>query len=248
MKTFKARGVVLREVSVGEADKIAVLLLKGRGKLGVSAKGARRSGSKFLAATQLFTYSDFVITQGANFFALAQTDVIESFYGLCTSVEQLSAASLLAKLCDRVILEQEPCDDILRLLIYGFNALCKAKPPELVTAAFSLKFLEYSGLAPSFDVCSVCQKRLTGADAGKRGLYPAGLHGIICADCVRTAGNPQFWLPENTRRAGEYVIAARAGGVFSFEASPQVLAQLESYADYLLESHFDTNIPIFSPR
>jgi len=239
MKTFKARGVVLREVSVGEADKIVVLLLKGRGKFGVSAKGARKSGSKFLAAAQLFTYSDFVITQGPSFFALAQTDVIETFYDLRVSYESLAAASRMAKLCDRVILEHEPCDDILRLLIYGFNALCKSKQPDLVTAAFALKFLEYNGLTPSFAVCSICQKQLTSADAGKQGRYSVGLHGAICAECAKALGQPaNIWLSESTRQAAEYVISSRPNGVFSFEASSQVLSQLSSYTDHLLEAHF----------
>ena len=151
MKTFVTRGIVLREVSVGEADKILILLLKGHGKLGASAKGARKSSSRFLDAAQLFTYSDLVITQGRGFYTLAQADVIETFYGLSESYERLEAASRLARLCDKVIMEHEPCDDILRILLYSLRALCREKPPDLVSAAFNLKFLEYSGLAPDIE-------------------------------------------------------------------------------------------------
>ena len=239
MKTFKARGIVLRETDVGEADKIVVLLLKGRGKLSASARGARKSGSKFLAAAQLFTYSDFVITQGPNFFALAQTDVIETFYNLRGSYEKLAAASRLMKLCDRVILEYEPCDDILRMLLYSLQALCKEKQPDLVTAAFALKFLEYSGLTPVFEVCSICQKNLTHSDAGKQGQYFAGMHGVICADCAKSSTlSARHWLSESTRQAAAYVINSQPDSVFSFQASQQVLDQLLSYSDRLVEALF----------
>ena len=239
MKTFKARGIVLREVSVGEADKIVVLLLKGRGKLGASAKGARKSGSKFLAAAQLFTYSDFVITQGQNFFALAQTEVIESFYDIRNSYELLCAASHMVKLCDRLTLELEPCDDILKLLIYSLNSLCKAKSPDLVTAAFSLKFLEYSGFAPSFDVCSVCRKSLSCFEAGGQGRYPADAFGLMCSRCSRQAGGRSLHsLSESARQAAEYIIRSQPRELFGFEAAPQVLTQLTHYTDSLFEAHF----------
>ncbi|MCL2616657.1 MAG: DNA repair protein RecO [Defluviitaleaceae bacterium] len=245
MKTFKARGIVLRETSVGECDKMVTLLLKGTGKLGVYAKGARRSGSKFLAATQLFTYSDFVLTQGNNFFALAQADVIETFFGLGGSYELLVAASRAARLCDRVVLEQEPCDDILRLLIYTQDALCKGKPPELTEAAFAIKFLAHSGLAPMFSACSVCGKPLESTDAGKQGLFPADQHGVICSGCY-IAGQINLriigWLAESTRQAAAYVVDKEARRLFSFQAAPQVLEQLATYADTLLRIHFNIGI------
>ena len=243
MKTFKARGVVLRDISVGEADKIVTLLLKGRGKLGASARGARKSNSKFLAATQLFTYSDFVITQGTNYFAITQADVIETFYGLGESYERLLAASRITKLCDRVILEQEPSDDILRLLIYSLNALCKDVAPELVEAVFALKFLQYSGFGPDFETCSACGKTVTDADAGKLGQFPAGLHGITCADCYRGTNQAvRLWLAQSSRQAAVYIVNADVRNLFRFEAVPQVLAQLLAYGDFMLHEHFDTTL------
>ncbi|MCL2674533.1 MAG: DNA repair protein RecO [Defluviitaleaceae bacterium] len=243
MKTFKARGVVLRDVSVGESDKIVTLLLKGRGKLGASARGARKSNSQFLAAAQLFTYSDFVITQGKNYFAITQADVIETFYGLGDSYERLIAASRAAKLCDRVILEQEPCDDILHLLIYSLNALCKDRPPELVEAAFLLKFLQYSGFGPDFETCSLCGKVVTFQDAGKLGQFPAGLHGITCAACAGSANQAiRMWLAESTRQAAVYIVNSDVRNLFSFEAVPQVLVQLSEYGDFMLREHFDTTV------
>jgi len=187
-----------------------------------------------MAAAQLFTYSDLVITQGSKFYALAQADVLENFYGLSESYERLATASRLAKLCDRVIMEHEPCDDILLLLLYGLRALCRGRPPEIVTAAFGLKFLEFNGLTPACTFCAVCGERLCAAAAGKLGAYPAGLGGLCCAGCAAENGQTRFRLGEGARRAAEYVLSSDNGKVFSFEADPHVSQSLINYTDALI--------------
>ena len=52
-------GIVIREVQVGEADKIVHLLTDRAGIVSASAKGAMRVKSKLVSATGLLTYSSF---------------------------------------------------------------------------------------------------------------------------------------------------------------------------------------------
>ena len=105
MQTIKARGLVLREYEAGESDKRLLLLCKEHGRMMIYARGARKPKSKFMAAAQLFTYADYVITVGRGFHALAQAQVIESFYGLRTDYDRLTAAHLLAEVCEKTLLE-----------------------------------------------------------------------------------------------------------------------------------------------
>ena len=52
-------GLVLREVAVGEHDKLLTVLTPKEGKITLSAKGARSMKSKVLPLCRLFTYGNF---------------------------------------------------------------------------------------------------------------------------------------------------------------------------------------------
>lgn len=43
MRQFKTKGIILREVYVGESDKILKIFTKLKGKISVSAKGSRKT-------------------------------------------------------------------------------------------------------------------------------------------------------------------------------------------------------------
>ncbi len=47
MSLFRDRGVVLRTIRLGEADRIIVLMTEQHGKVRAVAKGVRRTASKF---------------------------------------------------------------------------------------------------------------------------------------------------------------------------------------------------------
>lgn len=149
MATFKGRGVILKESGIGESDKILTLLLKDLGKISVSARGAKKPKSKFLAGTQLFTYADFIIFNGGKFFSITQIDVIENFYALRNDFERLCYAHYFVELCEKTILENLPCDDILLLLLKSLSHLSKGRIPVLlIAAAFECKYLQFYGYAP----------------------------------------------------------------------------------------------------
>ena len=155
MKTFKARGIVLRENPVGETDKYVDLLLKGIGKLSVSARGARKPGSKFLAGTQPFTYSDFVIYDSGKFNTMSQIDIIEGFYGLRNDYDKLCTGNYFLELCNKVIIPGEECDDLLLLLLKTLSALARDKvTPNIAARVFEVKFLQFNGYSPELEDCN----------------------------------------------------------------------------------------------
>lgn len=234
MKTFKTRGVVLREYNTGEADKAVILLLKERGRLRVSARGARKPSSKFMAATQLFTYSDFVIADGSSFYSCAQAEVIEPFFQIREDYGTFAAAAEMTRLCEAVTPEGHPNDDTCLLLLCALNALCKGRQPELVLAAFRLKLLQNEGLEPDTKHCAACNAPL----AQLNSALAANAYGLLCPNCSINQDNFACLSPA-ARQIAEYVFTADIRSCLTFSAHMHPISEVLQYSNMLVQLQLD---------
>ncbi len=62
----KMRGLILKEVNTGEADKIITVLTEKNGKISVLAKNIRRVKGRFGAGASFLCYSDFEVEPSRN--------------------------------------------------------------------------------------------------------------------------------------------------------------------------------------
>jgi len=230
METIKARGLVLREYESGESGKRLILLCKEHGRMMINARGARKPKSKFMAAAQLFTYADFVVTVGRGFKALAQAEVIESFYGIRTDYDRLTAAHLLVEVCEKTLLENIACDDLLRLTLKALSHLSKPHlPPLHVIGVFFMRFYAYYGIAPEVDTCVTC-----GEDV-ESGTYMSA-EGLVCA-----AHKPNYAIGISRAAvfAMRHILGSGLAEAFRFNAHESVLQELRNAARMLWRLHFD---------
>ena len=58
---YTTDGLVIREVNVGDNDKMLTILTPDRGRIGVMAKGSRSLKSQVLSTAQLYTYGNYEI-------------------------------------------------------------------------------------------------------------------------------------------------------------------------------------------
>jgi len=230
MKTIKARGLVLKEYEAGESDKRLLLLVKEHGRMMIYVRGARKPKSKFMAAAQLFTYADFVITVGRGFYALAQSEVIESFYGLRTDYDRLAAAHLIAEVCEKTLLEDSACDDLLRLALKSLAHLNKPiLSPAHVIGVFFMRFYAYYGLAPEVDACVTC-----GAEVEDRAFFSA--EGLVC---VTHKPGYSIGLSQAAVYALRHILGNDLTVAFRFNAHDDVLQELWQAAKMLWRLHFE---------
>jgi len=61
---IKTEAVVLRSMRYGEADRILTVLTLEHGKIGVIARGVRKSQSRLASRTDLFTRSRMQLARG----------------------------------------------------------------------------------------------------------------------------------------------------------------------------------------
>jgi len=230
MKTIKARGLVLKEYEAGESDKRLILLCKEHGRMMIYVRGARKPKSKFMAAAQLFTYADFVITVGRGFHALAQAEVIESFYSLRTDYDRLTVAHLIAEVCEKTLLEDIACDDLLQLALKSLSHLNKPHlPPMHIVGVFFMRFYNYYGLAPELTACVTCN-----TDVENEPFFSA--EGLVCA-----AHKPSYAirLSKGTVLALRHIHEHSLSAAFHFNAHENILHELWAAARMLWRFHFD---------
>ena len=229
MHTFKTRGLVLREYEAGESDKRLVILCKDHGRLLVYVRGARKPKSKFLAASQLLTYGDFVLADGRQFYSMTQAEIIESFYPIRQDYDLLCHAAYIIEICEKAVPERSPCDELLRLALKSLQHISLQDiPPKQTTVVFLFRFFLFYGLAPEMDSCSVCGGELD----GKKTFCSEGM---ICNNCK---GKSRIVLSDAAYYALRHILERDINQSFLFKLEDAAIKQLGQAANLCWLSHF----------
>jgi DNA repair protein RecO (recombination protein O) len=231
LSVFKCRGIVLKERESGESDKQLTLFLKERGKINVTARGARNPKSKYMAGAQLFTYSDFVLFEKGRVLSVTQADVIESFYELRLDYSRLCAAACMAELCDKAVLGDSPSDEVLRLLLLSLKRLSKGHDPLVAQRAFEFKFYQLSGMEPCARICSCC-----GGPLGEGLAF--GPDGALCSSCSKK-GTP---LSQSALKAIQHILSQDLPKIFQFQLDPSSLDQLKNASVLFMRFNLDVSL------
>lgn len=140
-------GIVLKEMPLGEADKLLTVFSEEQGRISVVAKGAKKPGSRFLAAASVFAYSDMELVKGRSMYVLRNANIISSYYGLREDFDILTAAAAIAKLTLKVIQEELPDPETMGLLLKVLSFLeHKKRSPKLIEAVFTIRLLCIQGM------------------------------------------------------------------------------------------------------
>ncbi len=105
----KTEGIVLKEFRFRETSKILTIYTLKHGKIQAMARGgAYRPKSQLIANTQAFSYNEYQLYKGRNFYYINQGDIIDSFYSIRENINRLMYGSYLLELTDLSIMEEEP--------------------------------------------------------------------------------------------------------------------------------------------
>ncbi|SEA56500.1 DNA replication and repair protein RecO [Eubacterium aggregans] len=192
MAQVKTRALVIREQPFQEQDKILTLFTEKEGKQKAIAKGVRRSKSQLVAATQLFSFSEFVYYPGKNFAAINQATLVEAFYPLRQDLLKMSLASYILELLDAFYDFYQGNPAVLKVAnhILYYLSQGQAVSDTALVAAFQLKIAEAQGIRPILSACAHCKKTeeliYFSIDGG----------GAICRDCSGDEGYTYRLLSE----------------------------------------------------
>lgn len=234
MGFIKTKGIVIKEVNTGEADKIVTIFSRNHGKISGYAKGARRTKSKFVAGVQFLSYSDFVLFKGKDIYSINSCEVLEPFYEIRNDIERLTYSAHMVEILNDVIQEDQPAVKVLQLFLNTLHMLSKTdKAPELLTRIFEIRMLSILGYAPDVQCCMSCgNEELMGV------LFSFKKCGFICCEC-KTLDQQAIKLSVGAAKAIRHIVRAKIKELFCFDLSQDVLDELSRVSRRYLKDRLE---------
>ena len=87
MAEVKLRALVLREVDFGDWDRYLTVLAEDGRRVEILCKNARR-GKKTNPAARQLCFSEFILAERGEKYALREADLVHSFFGLAEDIER----------------------------------------------------------------------------------------------------------------------------------------------------------------
>jgi len=152
----KCEGIVIRTTDYGETNKIITLYTREWGKLGVMARGAKKTNSRLSSITQLFTHGYFLVNRGTGLGSVQQGEIISSLRGIGEDIFLTAYASYIVELTDKCTEDRKPNPFQFELLFQTLTYLNEGYDPDVLMNIYEMKMLNVLGLHPILNQCSVC--------------------------------------------------------------------------------------------
>jgi DNA repair protein RecO (recombination protein O) len=178
-RTYKATGIILKSMPLGEADKLLTILTRELGLVRVVAPGARKQNSKMGGRSGLFVVNELLLAKGRSLDKITQAETLESYPGLSKNLGKLAASQYLAEVVLCHALSEQPQEELYDLLNEHLRRLAclpntsdreallqgadRNSEASSVLAHLSqgvFHLLALAGIAPQVQVCCVTQHPL----------------------------------------------------------------------------------------
>ena len=173
-------GMVLTAMPISDYDKRITILTRERGKITAFARGARRPGSQFLAATNPFSFGEFELYEGRSSYNLIKANIRNYFRELVNDLDAAYLGFYFMEFAEYYCQENNDEKEMLKLLYQSLRALEKPSiPKELVKLIFELKAITINGEGPEVFSCMNCH---SGEDLC---IFSVKRGGMFCRKCAQ---------------------------------------------------------------
>ena len=196
IRTYKTEGVVLKQMHLGEADRILTLITPDVGKVRAVAKGVRRAKSKLGGHLELLNVVSVSISRGKSLDIVSEAEAVQTFRKLREDLHRLSKAIYMAELVDCFSTEQTDSHQVYLLLVDALGQLERTHQPDLLLRYFELHLLDRSGFRPELNYCVECRTVL---EPGNH-FFDCGVGGAVCPSCRVSPGETLIPLSLNAMK------------------------------------------------
>ena len=253
-------GLIIREVNIGEADKLLTLLTTENGKLTVRAYGARRHKSPLVSLACTLNYCRFILKpeRRSHHLRVVECDLINGFFAVRRSLERLALAQYLMEAANEMTGDDLPdSEDFLRLTLNTLFALDHALyTPGHIKAAYEMRLAASAGYAPLLSRCGSCGEDLRPRDGQKP---PRAFLDVMegCLKCEKCAVDKKMLEEEErlgvrailvpvspaVQEALRYIVSAPLKRLFAFSLDGEAEEELSGLCETYLINHLGHRIP-----
>ena len=156
MKTV-TDALVIKEMKMGEADRLITLLTKDNGIIRAYASGAKSIKSKRGSATGLLSYSNFSLSKKGDTYRVTEATPIKLFFGTNTDIETLAVSQYFCELCLVFEPNGDNAEEFLRLILNSLYFITEKKRNlYMIKALTEMRVAAISGYCPSLVACAEC--------------------------------------------------------------------------------------------
>lgn len=240
MKTLKVNGIIIAENNMGDYDKMLTMLTPNLGKIGCTAKGARRPKSLLMAGTQFLCFGEYLLYKSGDIYSINSCETIEMFYNLRTDLDKLTYASHITKIINDVTTENQNTYNTLKLFLNTLFAISETdKDLDFITSVFKMRLMKIIGFCPNVNECVTCKEKeeLT--------HFSFKDNGFKCKACSKQ-DKGALSISEATKNAIIYSIKADPKKIFSFSLSESAQKEFnivsKIYLNEKLEKEYKINL------
>lgn len=231
-------GLVIKETSMGEADRLITILTKDNGIIRAYAAGAKSIKSKRGSGTSLLSYSNFSLTKTGDTYRLSEATPIKLFFSTDSDIETLAISQYFCELCSVFEPTDKYGEEFLRLVLNSLHFLTeKKKDAFLIKAITELRIATVSGYCPNLVGCDKC-----GAFTDDIMCFNVQNGSIFCNNCNENSAN--IPLNKTLLDAMRHIVYSPFVRLYSFEIPKNDAMNLskitEKYILYQVDHKFLT--------
>ena len=219
-------GLILKDLTVGDKDRIITVLTKEKGIISCYVKNALVVKHHTFAATKPLTYARLCVYRNRGMYIVDQAETIKSFYNFTMSVEQFALSQYMCGLAIETTPAEIESDGQLELLLNCLHTLVNGlKTNELIKAVFEVRLSVITGNMPNVIYCAEC-----GCYDSAVMYFDPSANTLMCGNCCRNEEN-FCTLSKGALTAMRYIVTADPKKIFSFRISQESMSQLARCAE-----------------
>lgn len=209
--TLRTDGIVIREQTTGEQDRLVTLLTRENGIIKGFVNGGRNPRNKNVAATGLLCYSDFSIEKTKkDVYVIKEATAKEVFFSLRENIVALSLAQYFAELTYELAPREENSAEFLSLLLNAVYLVTECKKDfSLIKSVTELRMLCLAGYMPNIISCVNC-----GQYESESMYFDLHTGELFCEECNLKSSAEKLSL--SVVSAMRFISFSEPGKIFSF--------------------------------
>jgi DNA repair protein RecO (recombination protein O) len=203
-QAYKATGINLKSMPLGEADRVLTILTREYGIVRAVAPGARKPKAKLGGRGELFVVNQLLLRPGRSLDKLSQAESLESYPALSRDLAKLTVAQYWAEVILQQATGHEPTvalfDRFCHLLTDLANAPLGAA--SLVHLAHGiLQLLDLGGILPQTNRCCLTSQTIQPDAVPGQIIFSPAAGGVVLPSQQTSPDPLDPSSPFNSRRA-----------------------------------------------